>query len=190
MLDYVITGTPRSSTGYMAKLFTCAGIPCGHEQIYFVNKNKLHRVNRPQAESSWLAVPYLYKHDNIIHIVRDPLKVISSMMNADFLRKGNGDIEYIAKLLPDIVNYEGIEQYAYFWTEWNKEIDKHTDKRYNIENINKSPRHFIAQFIEPKMLFISEKYNHWGDYELKTLKDIPKGQVKDNFIKLKEKYGY
>lgn len=33
-LDYVVTGTGRCGTVYMAKLLTASGIPCGHETIF------------------------------------------------------------------------------------------------------------------------------------------------------------
>lgn len=186
----IITGCPRSGTGYIAKLFTHAGIPCGHEQKYYnyQSVNLTSHVKNPQAESSWLAIPHLHKYKNILHIVREPMKVISSMMNVDFLQEG--EMEFVAEALPDILKLEGIERYVYFWTQWNMLIEKHTDKRYRIEDINKDPRKFITQFIEPKVIYINNHYNTWGKYIVKTIDEIPNGSIKRDFIKRMLKYGY
>ena len=187
----LITGTPRSATGYMAKIFTYAGIPCGHEQKYNIDHSQfLHKVPKPTAESSWLAVPNLQKHKNIIHITRDPLKVISSMMKANFLEDNKPDLDFVEKTLPKIKKYNGIERYVYFWTEWNSLIEKHTKNRYRIEDINENIEPFLRKFTKPKAIYIDKKYNSWGEYKQITLNDIPQGQIKDKFIRKMKKYGY
>ena len=115
------------------------------------------------------------------------------MMNVDFLAEGRGDVEYIVKTLPDILKFKGLERYVYFWTEWNTLIEKHTDKRYNVEVIDEDERKFISQFIEPKMVYSNYHYNTWKKtyrYKAITLDDISKGKIKDNFIKKMKQYGY
>lgn len=193
----LITGCPRSGTAYLSRLFTYAGLPCGHEQKYNnipsdVSPDNFRTIvpaiKNPKAESSWWAVPHLKNHDKIIHITRDPLKVISSMMKHSFLE--GQDIAEVARTLPKILELQGIERYAYFWTEWNSIIEKHTKTRYTVEEIDKNPRRFLAQFIEPKAIYFNNHYNSWGKYEQKTLKDIPAGEIKDNFIKKLKQYGY
>lgn len=191
----LITGCPRSGTAYMARLFTEAGIPCGHEQEIHNNKGQpMEMVRNAKAESSWLAVPYLSQFKDIIHITRNPFKVINSMLNVGFLDEEKGDIEYISQSLPEILEIKGIEQYVYFWTEWNKLIENHTKKRYNIEDINKDPRKFLSQYIEPKQIYKDTECNTWKN-QVKytnniTLNDIPDGEIKNNFIELKTKYNY
>jgi hypothetical protein len=107
-LEYLVVGTGRCGTAYMAQLLTSAGIPCGHESVFSTNtlmeiKNKLKNpkslklskcslmseskwVNPRDiiADSSYLSAPYLksaiLKNTKIIHVVRHPLDVIKSFV--------------------------------------------------------------------------------------------------------------
>jgi hypothetical protein len=107
-LEYLVVGTGRCGTAYMAQLLTSAGIPCGHESVFSANtlieiKNKLKEpenfklsecsltqekkwVNPKEiiADSSYLAAPYLrcgfLKNTKIIHVVRHPIDVIKSFV--------------------------------------------------------------------------------------------------------------
>lgn len=38
-IEYLVVGTGRSGTTYMAKLLTCLGIPCSHEAIFNLNNS-------------------------------------------------------------------------------------------------------------------------------------------------------
>ncbi len=104
-LEYLVVGTGRSGTLYAAKLLTALGFPCGHERIFngsdlselprLMDRDSdnsacgkhfgLEFAGRPVAESSYMAVPFLdhesLKDCRIIHVVRDPLKVIRSFLN-------------------------------------------------------------------------------------------------------------
>lgn len=107
-LEYLVVGTGRCGTAYMAQLLTSMGIPCGHESIFSTNaimeiKNKLKNPNsinlsecsldqeakwvNPKeiiADSSYLAAPFLkygfLKNTKIIHVVRHPVDVIKSFV--------------------------------------------------------------------------------------------------------------
>jgi len=190
----IITGCPRSGTGFMSKLFSYAGIPCGHEQIYGCDVG--YRTVNFEAESSWMAMPFLRRHKDIIHITRDPLKVISSLWGMEGLENIEDDyISFVYHHLPDIAEYSGLEKYMYFYTEWNKAIEKHTDNRYKLEDINKDKRKFISQFIEPEEIYVKEDYNGFVSRRKEeppklTLKDLPRGKVKRQFKKLSKRYGY
>ena len=82
-MKFVIVGTGRCGTGYMSKLLTNAGVPCGHESIYTVD-GIIKPLKTLSGDSSWLAVPHLSKlkgtKTKVIHIVRDPLKVFRSWL--------------------------------------------------------------------------------------------------------------
>ena len=108
-LQYVVTGTGRSGTVYLANLLTASGIPCGHESIFTpwgleeararlggripIDVSLISRQScgawQPNladlvADSSYMAGPYLddeLLHDTrIIHAVRHPLAVINSFV--------------------------------------------------------------------------------------------------------------
>ncbi len=108
-LHYLVTGTGRSGTVYLANVLTAAGIPCGHESIFTPGGIKEARarlkgtspievswISREScgnwmpcpadlvAESSYLAAPYLrdrlLQGTRIIHAVRNPMQVINSFV--------------------------------------------------------------------------------------------------------------
>jgi hypothetical protein len=105
-LKFIVVGTGRCGTVYMAKLLTEVGIPCSHERIFANNginyaayilnygggQNSLSARDANLdncwpviAESSYMAAPYLdhfcLKDATIIHVVRDPVNVILSFNN-------------------------------------------------------------------------------------------------------------
>lgn len=111
-MDYLITGTGRCGTMFMANFFTSVGLPCSHESVFTPNglgwaravmEGKIPRENSrisegkrcvaPHAgdpfvaESSYMAAPFLGKVDaKIVHVVRNPLGVVGSLLGQGFNR--------------------------------------------------------------------------------------------------------
>lgn len=108
MIHFLIVGTGRCGTVYMAKLLTEMGIPCGHERIFgYEGLEEAHKVlakggdnsivsrrsnlqspgltHHLTAESSFMAVPFMREpclsKTKVIHVVRNPIKVIFSFVN-------------------------------------------------------------------------------------------------------------
>lgn len=80
-MKYLVVGTGRCGTGYMSKILSSSGILCGHESIFKPFYIDYKKMKKYEAESSWLAVPYLDKFNfKLIHIVRNPLKVFRSWL--------------------------------------------------------------------------------------------------------------
>jgi hypothetical protein len=78
-LRYLIVGCGRSGTGYLAKAISNSGKYCGHEEKYTLSG--MNELSQNIYESSWFSVPFLGelpKNVKILHIVRDPRKVIGS----------------------------------------------------------------------------------------------------------------
>ncbi len=90
MLGFVITGTGRSGTGYCAAVLRAVGVDCGHERIFRPGNGSVGCMSalRTEGDASWLAVEYLpaLKHEGvtIIHVVRNPLDVVSSLVGMRF----------------------------------------------------------------------------------------------------------
>ena len=129
MLNYIVTGTGRSGTVYMARVLTDLGIPCGHESIFNQEKdnNVISRffgkmkptiskvsdnygwvdLSQLKADSSYMAVPYLNRPSineiPVIHVVRNPFAVISSFVM---------DLGYFKNMANNPFNVEG------HWEEW------------------------------------------------------------------------
>lgn len=170
-LDYLVVGTGRSGTLYAAKLLTALGFPCGHERVF--NGSELSELSDsidrdcnnsacgkhfglefagcPIAESSYMAVPYLdheiLKDCRIIHVVRDPLKVIRSFLNnLLFFREGRANFRHAQEqflyehlphleLLPDPVS-----RACFYYLRWNQMIEESIgDRKYLLYPIENGP---------------------------------------------------
>lgn len=90
-VELIVTGTGRCGTGYAAKMLTACGLPTGHKDLY---NPKVLYAGAPETtagmpgESSWLAapdVPVLPQRIKVVHIVRDPLEVVRSMVGIGWL---------------------------------------------------------------------------------------------------------
>lgn len=141
---FIITGNACSGTGYMSKLFTELGYRCGHEK-YFSYPKRDH-LGQFSNDSSWLAMPYIYlnknSHKNIIHIFRNPLDNLRSVIHARFLNK-EGRVyphkAFVREHRPDILEYDNLldRAIAYVGT-WDNCLflrdNLRNHRAYNVEN--------------------------------------------------------
>jgi hypothetical protein len=115
----IILGFPRSGTKTMAVLKEV-----GHE-CWNIN-----------GTSDWHLVPSYFKRpdDYLIHVVRNPLDVISS----NFYTAQFGSIKFMADTLKLEDKSRIVEILIRGWIEWNKRIESYSpDEIVNIENVNK-----------------------------------------------------
>lgn len=79
---YVIVGTGRSASGYLARLLRVCGIACGHETYWRADGHP--SAGGLTCDSSWIAAPDVLRGDTyggtILHQTRHPLAVVSSMV--------------------------------------------------------------------------------------------------------------
>jgi hypothetical protein len=127
-LKFIVTGTGRCGTVYMARVLTKMGVPCGHECIFNnerpdVIMKRFLGQQRPKmsdcsenfgwvdlrqvvADSSYMAAFYLVQplvcEVPVIHVVRHPLAVISSFVK---------DLKYFCGEEDNFYNKKG-------WEEW------------------------------------------------------------------------
>jgi hypothetical protein len=107
---FLITGCGRSGTGWAAALFTELGYPCDHEGLF--NRDvggagyfAMSRLAVP--ESSWMAVPFLGRVREevpVLRIMRNPYKVVQSIITCGFLDRGDHYDEFVRHHRPDIVS--------------------------------------------------------------------------------------
>lgn len=82
MNKFLIAGCGRSGTKYTAMLLRSLGISCGHERIFGFSGVRPWPAN-VDGDVSSLAPPFLHlrpKGALLFHIVRDPLKVVRSIL--------------------------------------------------------------------------------------------------------------
>jgi len=225
-LDFLVTGTGRSGTVYMARLLSSVGVMCGHESVFkhdgleaawrrmsgempvqtseHTNSGDSVRFDPRQqrAESSYLAAPFASSvvtlGTKVIHVVRDPIKVISSTFyDANFFTAGTQRpfLNFVESWAPEVKKCsDNREKAMAYWLYWNRIAQKASEQRENLRVRVESEideRLFKFLEVEPKDWYRNSKANCWHnrskDFEMD---DLPNGQIKRDFVDLASEYGY
>lgn len=143
VLKYLITGTARSGTGFMAELFNSNGIPCTHEKVFRVANHTLPeyynvtgRVRNKTAESSWLAAPFveelvqLRPQLKVVQVVRDPIKVIQSFLDLEFFSSKANTFKGPKKIIAGYTgrNHNDVDACIAYILKWYSFMDKIPEK--------------------------------------------------------------
>ena len=192
----VVMGHPRSGTGYMSKLFSAFGMDVKHE-----NDMGKHGI------SSWLfggcevplwgPMPRDYHFHNRIHVVRHPLKVVSSILAC----VPDGVQEYMARECGIDPEIDKMRRMILVYLRWHERIlIRKPNMRVQVEH---APEHFInwlgRKYYDDKKLPPNDVNNRcnqlraessppdktWADFN----KAVPPGDMID-FRALVEEYGY
>jgi hypothetical protein len=142
-IKYVVISTPRSATGYTARVLSELGLNCGHEKSFCTPHQLCYRAGEEiWGDSSWLAAPFIKDMPPttlVLHQLRDPIKTLDSMMTRRQLRGCNpgGEAprgEYTQFLRKYVENWESEEsqheRLARFWVEWNLRIEQANHPNY------------------------------------------------------------
>lgn len=123
---FVVTGCGRSGTLYMAKVLTALGWDVGHEGFMTDGISSWYIVEKTRAAK---VLEMMHGLDCLyIHLVRNPLEVISSIMRCELIKTREA-LDFFARTHPQYNGVELIERCARYWVEWNKE----TSKRFPID---------------------------------------------------------
>lgn len=244
-LKFLVTGTGRCGTVYLAKFLTSIGVPCCHEGVFNydsedvvkrIENSKIRNLSKcsmdmamlqhnqepnlwvdPKktvADSSYLAVPYLnyplMKNIPIIHVVRNPIDVISSfVLDLGYFseitphndRNNNyGEVyeKIIWNTIPEIAFAQTqLERACWYYHEWNRIIeDAGKSRKYlriNIEDFDKTA---LCDFVGGKKDLIQSSFddkkantNKNRNFKV-SINDIPSGFFKQLIIKKAKDYGY
>lgn len=133
----LITGHQRSGTGYMAKLCQAMGLDVGHERVgadgvsSFMFAVNTDRVCFHSAEGNKGRKHYTF--DRIIHVVRDPLKVIASTAFTDPTQMDKA-LLWQSGFVTVHTNEGRIRQAIQTYIGWNEIIENQTDERIRVED--------------------------------------------------------
>ena len=159
---FLITGTGRCGTGYVAAVLNACQVPCGHETVY--------RPDGPgdwgnvRADSSWMAAPHLKGFKGtIVHLLRNPLHVVNSLLGIGFF---NPEIdhgkyrEYARRYCPQAFQTDDpILAAATFVVEWNRMITPYADLTFRVEELKAEDIHGLLhrQGGTPSLPFVTKK---------------------------------
>lgn len=170
-MNFVVTGTPRSATGFASKLFSSLGVECTHERIFrprsaLQDMLEWHTAGA-KAESSWLAwlfMPLLPAPVPMLHTVRQPWGVVDSLAHRnDILPKEAEKSQSIGKRLlrdtiaaycPDVFEHDGaVDRAAAFVVTWNDKIEATAEQtgcpyiRYKADELAPEVLAKLLQFV-------------------------------------------
>lgn len=183
-MRFVIVGTGRCGTGYMSKILTKAGLPCGHEDIYTVNGISSF-IKGLEGDSSWLAVPHLESIDKdtkVVHIVRNPLKVFRSWLfdqsNIISLEPTNINTpynDYIRRHFPTIDKQKTqVDKAVVYYIECNSLVEEfkyRNEDNYFFHRVEDDPEDVI-NWLQGNFSFDYSKYIKYNTRDKGLAKDI------------------
>lgn len=157
---YVITGTGRSGTRWMADLMTNFAMATSHEYVFDANVHDyIDDVNwgGQRGDASWMAAPHLRlaKLDRVkvIQVFRHPLATMSSMIGSGFYADVPEDEfedvwwpyrlyqeQYLfnGDLAPEWDKLTPLERAMHMYVRWNEMILPYSDIKMRLEDLQKA----------------------------------------------------
>lgn len=196
----IVTGCSRSGTAFMADLLTQGGVPCTHEAYFGFPFFGCTYREGAIAESSWLSAPFLKREKDrgalIIHIVRHPLKQISSMAHARSMEDHNfrSNLYTMTKelFLPTLRRLRLEDRYLYNWLKWNAMGEQYADFTYRLEDIVKNPKGLFDDLGIPVdgIKFDTKKKNSYSNVKQYDWSDFRDCLYYDELIHNAHRYKY
>jgi len=170
-MELIVTGTGRCGTKFIAMVLTELGYPCIVEKRFnYGGYSDDHKFTIPR-EASWMAAPVLDQvpADTVVHLVRHPRLVISSMLQMGLFTDVNviGYCNYAHEYLPGLNDCKNpLDKAAYMYLEWNKMIEGYADILHRVEDrpeilldklgINKPIGSFLEEYYRGRLLIQHE----------------------------------
>ena len=203
MIKFVVVGTGRCGTAYTAQVLTRMGIPCGHEWVYSAHPRRYPDVEIV-GDSSAQAVPFLPEFTGqVLHQVRDPLRVIGSFLGFGLFRDPRGQgvdgqfmmrhFRFTGDELGDAMRY---------YVDWNRRceaVDPSRYLRYQLERLDAGLLARIARFvgedvsqsqIEAALQAVPRDFNTRYNRRPLSWSDLPDGRARDELRTMALEYGY
>jgi hypothetical protein len=200
---FIIVGAGRCGTGYMSKVFQSAGVECGHETVFGphgLQAAKALREAHPEleAEASWLAVPYLtlplLQSASVIHLVRDPWRVLASFVSLPIFRTMTPFSRFIHEHQPHVFGHAtAVDKAAAYILCWNRWIEALVGVRRIVHRVEDDPATLLHRLnITPNAspMFSDKNYNHRGEPAEIRLEDIADQRLRREFVEFAQEYGY
>lgn len=191
----LITGCGRSGTEYMATLLRQSGYDINHER-----PGEVGCVSWPMAVGSFSPWGPLAeeKFQYVFHQVRNPLDVITSWrLNLSDIARD--EWKFIRTHVPEISEDDTLLIHcAKYWYYWNLKVEKRTEWRYRIEDVNQIIGEFESRcglsFDINVIENLPRNTNTWAPTENKTTwKELELMLPHDLYINIQEmalRYGY
>lgn len=217
----IVTGTGRCGTGYIAHVLNSVNVKCSHEGVFAAyhdaqgpvipdglstDEEIIGRVKKRhqnawwnwQADSSWMAVPYLERPElekmTVVHLVRDPKKTIDSMVRTGGFNPDIGGLfwQFQVKHLPALLETDDRKIRAgLFYTKWNERAERKATIRWRVEDDVLDLLDLLEIDHRGKDVFADTSYNSrigYGPTDI-DLNGMPEPILTD-LRQMTERYGY
>lgn len=185
MIELLVTGTGRCGTGYVSKLLTASGIPCGHEEVY----TPLGIQNRPDlvAEASWCAVPFLKDFQGrIVHLVRHPMDVIRSFLGIRFFTQDLASPHRRFAGRHFRRSGDPMTDDMRWWVVLNSRTEAHAHVRIRLEDLPGALPELVGRPVTPG----PEPDRGTNHRHRAPVQALPDGPLKTKIRRMGERYGY
>ena len=130
---FIVTGTGRCGTKYVATLLQVCGIEVRHEKVWGVGHPDKAHWGELWGEVGWEAAAHLADHKGpIVHLVRDPVAVINSRMTSGWYQPELHSVPGYHQLFKFVDDKIGLTEYehpldraVFHYLEWNRMIENH-----------------------------------------------------------------
>ncbi|WP_426584770.1 tetratricopeptide repeat protein [Dapis sp. BLCC M229] len=214
-LKYLIVATARSGTKFMSEALKSIGVRCGHEAFFGLLSSKQPKLTRAdvenrmklytqfEADSSWLAVPFLGtdiipSNTKIVHLTRHPENVCESLIAFGFFnRKDNCYTNYLLQHIPEIkASDPEIVKCCKWYLHWHQKIQR----RYEQEVIHHKIEDGVTVLFE-KLNLSFHKYKIFDETNCNTrnpnnrrcvrlLSELKEADLLNQLVEISEIYGY
>jgi hypothetical protein len=206
-LRFVVVGTGRCGTTYVSQLLQRSGIPIDHEVVF--TQTGPQDPGNLEGDASWMAVPFLGDFPgSVLHLVREPLAVIDSLLDLGLFAGNFGDEIHRPwrRFLEQNFELGGdpVVDAMRFYVQWNERCEAHADLRIRIEDQCPLIPAFIDALYPGKGVVvaghlprISTRLNSREERRVPRTRavgllreDLPKGSDCDALLAMAERYGY
>jgi hypothetical protein len=200
-LKFIVVGTGRCGTRYIAEQLTQAGISCGHEWVYLPHARRTPHI-AILGDSSAQAAPFVPDFPGFVfHQVRHPLKVIGSFLGFGLFhddRQFGPDGDFMARhfrftgdVLGDTMRY---------YVEWNTRCERSARYlRCRVEDVDHDLLQRIAgaigvevddRAIARALETVPTNTHSLNNFQTVTWNDVPAGPSKDELVRIAGRYRY
>jgi hypothetical protein len=193
---FVIVGTGRCGTAYLAQVLNDLEISCGHESIYTWKGIRRNRASL-EGDASWLAVPYLpHLSGVVLHVVRHPLAVIGSFLGTGFYTRRRSPYVLFLRRYLDL-DPDPMRAAMAHYVEWNRLCEPYASTRFQIERVRGTLVRVLelighrppAELIEEVLARTPSSLNARHRFDL-GWSDLPRGRLRDALVETAHRYGY
>ena len=191
---FVILGSGRSGSGYISRVLSAAGIPCGHESWWNPHGRRQRGL---LGDSSWCALAQVDRSTysgQVFHQIRHPLDVISSYVHRHTFTGPFAQLKL--PLLAEDPSGDPLRYACRVWLDLNRRSAELTTTHWRVEDIDIQLVQQIGAAVgtapvnvESAIQSVPTSYNSHDTSRRLGWQDLPR-DLFDEIEAMAQQYGY